>query len=888
MARKIPGGAIQANTITVTQLQTTVVSQISAGGGPRVSSLIYPGDDTAANTAGGQTVYITGSGFAANANVYINGNAVPSISFISAGNLAITTPALSSATYPVYVINPEDGATAIHIPGLRVSGEPVWVTSAGSLAASQDEGSAWSYSVSATSDSSVTYALAGGSSLPTGITLAANGLISGTLSSPPGTETTYNFSVIATDAENQSASSREFSVTVSSGEGVLFANNVLLIHADGTNNQNNHTFVDSSNNNLTITRYGNATQGTFSPFSQTGWSNYFDGSGDRLTIADNTALRFGTGDFTIEFWMYPSQTNAYMRPIGTGNTEAGAWSIILNNDATFTLAFATSGVFSSAISYSANIWQHIAIVRSGTTISCFVNGIRQQTTTSSYDLNAAASVFIGYTDAASAQAFLGYMSNVRLVKGTAVYDPSLSTLTVPTSPLTAITNTSLLTCQSNRFVDNSTNAFTITRAGDTSVQAFSPFAPSIAYSPAAVGGSVYFDGSADYLMPANSTATDLGISQQPFTLEWWTYFTTSSGGQYIISKGGGAGAWNSTNGWQYILSIELSSGVISLGYYNGSSYTYWQPAFTVSTVLGRWSHMAMSYDGTNLSFYINGTRIGTTTATNFSKPSASDKCSIGSTAGVTESYHYSGYVSDLRIVRGSAVYNPTLSTLTVPTAPLTNIANTSLLLNFTNAGIFDQTAKNVIETVGDAKVSTSQYKYGTASMYFDGSGDYIQTPSSPQFAFGGVDFTIECWVYGVSKVRSFPYIYSNNIAFGSNFIGLIHNHDSYSNKVVFYVYNSSTSPILQSTTSIGNNEWFHVAVSRSGNTFRLFINGALEANTTYSGSIDGGGTKQARIGSGPTLSSDEFNGYLDDFRITKGYARYTANFTPPTAALRDK
>jgi len=258
MPRQLLGTAIASNTITTTQLQTTVVNQISAGGGPRVSSLIYPGDDTAANTVGGQTVYVTGSGFAANANVYINGNAVPSISFISASNLAITTPALSAATYPVYVINPETGATAIHIPGLRVSGDPTWVTSAGSLSASQDEAQAWSYTVSANSDSAVTYALAGGSSLPTGISLAANGLITGTLSSPPGTETTYNFTVVATDAENQNAS-RAFSVTVSSSEGVLFANNVLLIHADGTNNKNNHTFLDSSNNNFTITRNGNAT-----------------------------------------------------------------------------------------------------------------------------------------------------------------------------------------------------------------------------------------------------------------------------------------------------------------------------------------------------------------------------------------------------------------------------------------------------------------------------------------------------------------------------------------------------------------------------------------------------------------------------------------------------
>ena len=78
----------------------------------------------------------------------------------------------------------------------------------------------------------------------------------------------------------------------------------LLLPGNGTNGAQNNTFVDSSTNNFTVTRAGNTTQGTFSPFSQTGWSNYFDGSGDRLQVADNDVLDGFTGDFTIEFWVY--------------------------------------------------------------------------------------------------------------------------------------------------------------------------------------------------------------------------------------------------------------------------------------------------------------------------------------------------------------------------------------------------------------------------------------------------------------------------------------------------------------------------------------------------------------------------------------------------------
>ena len=214
MAGKLSGGAIQSGTITTTQISSTLNTTIQAGGGPKISTIIYPGDDTAANTVGGQTLYITGSGFKSNSTVYINGNNVPSVSYINASNLSFTGPALSAATYPLYVINPEDGATAILIPGLQVSGEPTWITT--SPLSSWSKSAALSTTLQANSDSAVTYSLDGGSSLPSGLSLAANGVLSGTLTSPPENTTTYNFTIIATDAEGQTAS-RAFSIDATSG-----------------------------------------------------------------------------------------------------------------------------------------------------------------------------------------------------------------------------------------------------------------------------------------------------------------------------------------------------------------------------------------------------------------------------------------------------------------------------------------------------------------------------------------------------------------------------------------------------------------------------------------------------------------------------------------------
>jgi hypothetical protein len=854
---KLPGSAIQANTISVTQLQTTVVTQIQSGasGGPKVKSLIYPSNDTAANSTGGQTVYITGSGFAANAQVLVNGAAVPSQSFISASNISFTTPALSTGTYPVYVINPEDGGTAILYPGLLISGEPTWVTSAGSLSASQDELISWSYSLSATGDTPITYALAAGNTLPTGISLAANGLISGTVSSPTGNATTYTFSVIATDAQNQD-STRQFTVTTSTGEGVLFANNVLLIHADGTNNQNNHTFLDSSNNNFTITRNGNATQGSFSPFSQTGWSAFFDGTGDYLTVADNAALQMGSGDFTIEFWMQPTSTGV-ATVFGKGFTASGAILMqTLSTSGRIELWVNGSLVITeSSGTYSPNNWYHIAVVRSGTSLVLYRNGVSTGSVTNSVNLNSTASLGIGGDPTNLSYTFTGYISNFRMVKGSALYT---TTFTTPASPLTNIANTSLLTLQSNRFIDNSTNAFTVTRNGDTSIQAWSPFAPTAAYSTANVGGSGYFDGTDDYLRITDNAAFDFGSGD--FTIECWAY-TETFASQYNVL----VCQWGSSTAWIF----RIQSTLIGLYANIGGTQNY---TASVTNTTGQWDHFAVTRSGTTLTFYKNGVSVGTTSISGTIN-NAAETISIGVLSEYNSTTTHKGYISGLRVIKGSAIA-PTI------TSPPTNIANTSLLCNFTNAGIFDQTAKNVLETVGDAKVSTAQYKYGTGSMYFDGTGDRVHTgPSNPLISLGTGNFTVECWVnkldtnhrgiWQISSTAGGLQASTSNLALGYQ-------------TGVWQIYRNGNSE--SASYSITPNTWYHTAVVRNSGTTKLYVNGteviSVADTNNYTGTY--------MVIGGYYDTNYLHNGYIDDLRITKGYARYTSNFTAPTSALKDK
>ncbi len=195
---------LAANTITAEKIASTVVL-----GGPKISSITYPGNDTAANPDGGQSITVNGTGFVTGAAIHVDGTIVSPVTFNSANSLTFTAPAKAANSYILYVINP-DGGTAIAIPGLTYSGVPTWTTSAGSLGAPY-EANSFSITLQATSDSNVTFSMSAGNTLPSGLSLAANGLLSGTI---PATEanTTYTFYVDAIDAQNQETS-RTFSVT---------------------------------------------------------------------------------------------------------------------------------------------------------------------------------------------------------------------------------------------------------------------------------------------------------------------------------------------------------------------------------------------------------------------------------------------------------------------------------------------------------------------------------------------------------------------------------------------------------------------------------------------------------------------------------------------------
>jgi hypothetical protein len=566
--------------------------------------------------------------------------------------------------------------------------------------------------------------------------------------------------------------------------------------------------------------------------------------------------------WTIEAWIYRTSGSAEQTLVFLNN---GGFSGILfyidssnylkiNDGVTVLAAF-------SNVSVPVNAWTHIAAVRSGGTTTGYVNGVVAGSNT--FTPGTVSSIKIGEYYSPSFWFFPGFMSNVRVVNGSAVYT---SAFTPPTSPLTAIANTSILTCQSNRFKDNSTNNYTVTLNGNVSVQTFSPFPTLTAYAAGTNGGSGYSDGSGDYLTVASNANLTLGSSD--FTIELWWYPLAFNSDSEIFTMAGSGGTSRC-----FAIYSNASNGTLLA--FAGTGSTSWDIVSSLSmgtAVKNAWNHIAFTRSGSTFSGYLNGSRIATTTATG--TLGSSGLGIFANNAGTSQAPN--SYISGARMVKGTALY--TGSTYTIPTAPPTAVTNTNLLLNFTNGGIIDAAMSNVLETVGNAQISTTQSKFGGSSMYFDGSGDWLLFPSSTNYALGTGDFTWEMWLRtDVIPSSTLDAIFDTRPASTQGaYPNLYLDTDG---KIKYWV---SSADRITSTNAISTNTWYHVALARSGTSTKLFIDGT-QTGSTYTDStnyIQSNLIIGGSYGGGSSIAYG-FQGYMDDLRITKGYARYTANFTAP-------
>ena len=719
----------------------------------------------------------------------------------------------------------------------------------------------------------ITYSLASDTSGNTATVAQGTGANTNVFTITPSTSTanagTFTLTFRASDGVNLASAPAEFSLEFSVVNSHYTS---ALITSVGADNAVNNTFIDSSSSSHTITANGDATQTTFSPYRHGGYSTYFDGSGDGIDFTPTTPI--GTSDFTLEAWVYPESfgtTEAIFCTLPSGS----ATSMQLNVGTSGTLELWYKGISAGdnvTISgvFTLDTWHHIAMVGDGTAneIKIYKDGTQLGSTLSyNYNYSASSTYRVGRNRGGTSY-FNGYLRDVRLVYSK-VYT---SDFTAPDEPLTAITNTKLLTCHLPYITDSSSDGNTATISGNTSTKPFGPYDYS-QYSSAANLGSLHFDGSGDYVTAPSNAVFDFGTGD--YTIESWINIPdVTSTWQAFISRG-----YTTTGGWR----LYKNSGNSDLRfYYTGTSYI---SATSTGLVDNTWHHIAVVRSSGTITIYVDGVSKGSGSDGSTSNNPGSYAIEIGS--GVHSStFPITGYMSDVRIVKGTAVYT---ADFTPPTTPLTAITGTSLLLKGTNAGIIDKSQSAQALTLnGNVKSSTTAYKYLTSSMAFDGTGDYIDIPVEDQFGFGTGDFTVEFWFNYTGSMGTRPMQLGTGVNGSSHYCGWALRIES-SNSLQFERYSGGHTNYTFGTFSSSAGSWHHLAITRAGTTLRGFIDGTqIGSDLTSSLSFDAHNTTDPlRIGWGNDGRGNFYwNGYMSDVRITKGLARYTAAFTPPTAALK--
>lgn len=206
-------------------------------------------------------------------------------------------------------------------------------------------------------------------------------------------------------------------------------------------------------------------------------------------------------------------------------------------------------------------------------------------------------------------------------------------------------------------------------------------------------------------------------------------------------------------------------------------------------------------------------------------------------------------------------------------------------MNGTNGGttFTDSSASaKTITANGNAKTSTAQSKFNGSSGLFDGTGDYLTIPDSDDWHMAAGDFTFECFIRPANLTGVRTIINQRSTGYCPFAIY----SDGTELRVLFSFTNSSWAAVPTIVGgSLAINNWYHVALTRSGSDFKLFVDGVQVGSTYTSAGSFANSANLMYIGG--TATSAPFNGYMAEMRLTKGVARYTANFTPPTTAHPD-
>jgi hypothetical protein len=649
--------------------------------------------------------------------------------------------------------------------------------------------------------------------------------------------------------------------------------------------------INGDGGGYVTTATGNLAQGSFTPFGSAGWGYLNDNATNSYVQTGASAnLSFGTGDFTIEYWiMFPvvtaSKYTIDMRSGGSNSTP----SFLVNASSIIEL----NGGFSSTLTPVRYRWYHMAFVRSGGTRRWYVDGAQTNSGADSTNYSFA-TPFVRFAtngDSVPNQYTNIAFSNVRIIKGQGLYTggftPSKFPLTNNTvgatgaGAATKITGTvALLTFQDSRFKDNSGNNLSVSPLGNTNTARatiinYAPVYPTKPFSPGSGGGSIYFPGGTSYLTVAGAD-TNCAFGTGDFTIECWIYPTSIAAVQLFFDTMGG------TTTGRLTLQYETNQSV-SVTVDAGSNFLL----STAGTApLFAWTHVYLGRVSGTSYLFINGVQ-QSTTATAKTFICNANRPVLGTNGSSLGSNSFTGYVSGLRITRVS------LGTTTVPTTPPQMVEYTALLMNGADGAVDDSAGSNNYQMAGSANLSsvTQGIPLTTtnAVMVFNGTTDYLQASNPEVFTPIG-NWTVEAWIYSTSfaTAQTVFQINGNNNTFAGCRLDI-----GTTGTLTLLVSLNGTSHAINatSTPTILTNTWTHVAVVRSGGNIyvfadgRLYITGATNAlNALMTASLTRIGALLGAVGA---TTSQYFVGRMADIRVTQE-ARYTSpGFTLPNSPFQD-
>ena len=664
----------------------------------------------------------------------------------------------------------------------------------------------------------------------------------------------------------------------------------LLLHCDGSNGST--TFTDNSPRTKTVTSNNGAAISTAqSKFG--GASGLFDGTNDYLSIPNNAEFNFASGTFTVELWAYFSSVSDQRVLVTNYQDATNGWVLqLLNGIVNVNLSGNGQDIIGTT-TILANTWYHITVSGTAGAYKLFLNGVQEGSTyTGGTTLTSTSALTIGQI--ISSGYFIGYIDELRITNGVARYTGNFTPST------TAFPNNAGVTQYATKYVGligglNDSNVdYGVQKLSDSSLKVVKMTQTT---SPRVGSGSL--SGSVDRVYVNVLDYTKVSVTS--------SYATNALTASYVMGGAAGSSGTSGANGTSGSSGASGTSGSSGQSGTSGSSGTAGSSG-TSGTAGSSGTSGSSGSSGTAGSSGTSGTS-GATGAPGSSGTSGAGAAGTQGTSG-------SSGVSGTATVQTGSIAKQTLwtnvtsgSTNTISglslssnkwdvsvveewdAATLDQYYNScSLLCHFDSinpAGRFIDNSRNnfVITSSGDARLSTSQYKFGGASAYFDGVGDYLLISDNAALEPGSSDFTIECFIYPTAN-GSYLGVFSKR-ATNTNYATIQVLINSGTMLMFASTSGASWAVNVTATSSPPLNVWSHIAVVRYGtsaNNLVLYLNGTSVgagsvSNTALVNNSDAWsiGSDAATGGTGP------FSGYIDELRITKGVARYTANFTSPNA-----